>query len=243
MALKEKAAVSDVAAETELKASEAQTTQVESEALETQELAVVGEKAVTVQPTQQCTVGNAIHDAQAKLRAMFGDDAIQLDFSSFPILTLQKRNFELNNGERVGDELQIIISDMKPKYLFQSAHPNEKDREVCYSYDKNADKTDPAIAAKIAAWQAEDGVGWNLKTYSEVLAVMHDDDKDGAMNGEIITVQIPPASVAKLGGYLVSQEAKGNSMGTYVTKVYPGKEVGSGPTAFFPWEFKFVKTL
>lgn len=211
---------------------------------DTTELAVVGTKEVSAPAVQTAAPANAIANAIAMFREKFGEDAIDLDFTSFPILKLEKRNFELSNGVRVGDELKVVLSEWKPKFLFQSAHEKQTDREVAYSYDKNADTTDPEIMDVIKKWKEEENVGYTTKKYFEVLAIMVDDDKSGEMNNQIITIQIPPKSCGKFSGYVVSQEANMRAMGSYVTAVYPAaKEVGHGSTAFYPWEFRFSHML
>lgn len=217
--------------------------ELEAPDLESQELAVAGTALPPAIAASASGAGNAIAKAISKLKGMFGDDSLEFDFTSFPILKLEKRNFELSNDERVGDDLKVVIAEMKVKYLFQSTHAEQKDREVVYSYDKNAHINDADIVETIRKWKDEAGVDFAVKKYLEVLAFLLDDDRDGKMNNQIIMLQIPPKSIAKISGYLTSQEASGREIGTYVTSVSAGKEVGHGQTAFYPWEFKFERML
>jgi len=216
---------------------------LEQEDHETTELAVRGNTELAASQPVVANAENAIASAVARLSAQFGDDVLEFDFTSFPILKLEKRNFELSNDERVGDELKVVISTLKAKYLFQSAHEDPKKREVVYSYDKLAHQNDPEVMDVIRKWKEEEQVGFAVKKYLEVIAVMVDDDRDGKMNNQIIMMQIPPKSLAKISGYITSQEAGGRAIGSYITVVSAGKEVGHGQTAFFPWEFKFDRML
>jgi hypothetical protein len=209
---------------------------------ETQELATLQTDTPANMPVV-ANAENAISSAIARLSAQFGDDVLEFDFTSFPILKLEKRNFELSNDERVGEEIKVVLSTIKAKYLFQSAHEDPKKREVVYSYDKLAHQRDPDIMDVIKKWKDEEQVDFTIKKYLEVIAVMVDDDRDHKMDGQIIMMQIPPKSVAKISGYVTSQEAGGRTMGSYITIVSAGKEVGHGQTAFFPWEFKFDRSL
>ncbi len=248
MALKQKekddAPVGDVDTAIQDASDTVQVGDLVSEDHDTTELTTIGAQAAPSTAVVVAAPGNAIANAIAKFKEQYGEDAIDLDFTSFPILKLEKRNFELNNGSRVGDELQVVLAEWKPKFLFQSAHAGQKDREVCYSYDKNADTTDPDIMDVIKKWKDEENVGYSTKKYFEVLAIMHDDDKNGDMNGQIVTIQIPPKSCSKFSGYVISQDAAGRAMGTYVTVVSAAaKEVGHGSTAFYPWEFRYSHML
>ena len=235
-------AVGTVAAEIIEEAEKAVTGDLEEADHQAQELAVAT-SAAPAAIAATTGAGNAIVNAIAKLRDKFGEDALEFDFTSFPILKLEKRNFELSNGERVGDDLKVVIAEMKVKYLFQSCHDETKDREVVYSYDKNAPVNDPDVAETIRKWKDEAGVDFAVKKYLEVLAFLLDDDRDGKMNNQIVMLQIPPKSIAKISGYLTSQEASLRELGSYVTSISAGKEVGHGQSAFYPWEFKFDRML
>lgn len=242
MSLKEKTEVKPVDPETVAEADKAVSGELVQEDHATTELATVTDPLPPSVPTA-AGAGNAIVKAIAKLREKFGDDALEFDFTSFPILKLEKRNFELSNDERVGDDLKVVIAEMKVKYLYQSTHAEQKDREVVYSYDKNAHINDPDTVETIRKWKEEAGVDFTIKKYLEVLAFMLDDDRDHKMDNQIVMLQIPPKSIAKLSGYLTSQEASGREIGSYVTIISAGKEVGHGQTAFYPWEFKFDRML
>ena len=67
---------------------------------------------------------------------------------------------------------------------------------------------------------------------------MEDDKASGELNGEMMLLQIPPASIGKLSGHIVQNRLKGlGEPNMYTTVVGVGQKIGEGQTAFYPWVF------
>lgn len=204
------------------------------------ELAVASEsRAVAAPATQSVNVISSLNED--------GFGGLEINFTSFETIILEKSSFACTQSERkVKEDFIVQLQSSREKYMFVSGHPEneagESDREIHYSYDKNADKNDPELAAKIKSWKEEDGVGFSVKTYVEVLAVMVDDQANGDLNGEMVLLQIPPASIGKFSGFVVQQRLKGRGKPTdYQTQVGVGAKIGENKKAFYPWTFTEAK--
>lgn len=204
------------------------------------ELAVAsGSRAVAAPASQSVNVISSLNDD--------GFGGLEINFTSFETIILEKSSFACTQSERkVKEDFIVQLQSSREKYMFVSGHPDnengESDREIHYSYDRNADKNDPELAAKIKSWKEEDGVGYSVKTYVEVLAVMQNDQANGDLNGEMVLLQIPPASIGKFSGFVVQQRLKGRGKPTdYLTQVGVGAKIGEGKKAFYPWTFTEAK--
>ena len=210
-----------------------------SDAAPTTEVATVQTTAVAAPASQSLNVVNSLNDD--------GFGGLEINFTSFETIILEKSAFACTQSERkVKEDFVVALQSSREKFMFVSGHPDdesgESEREIHYSYDKNADKNDPELVAKIKSWKEEDGVGYSVKTYTEALAVMVDDKANGELNGEMVLLQIPPASVGKFSGFVVQQRLKGRgSPRDYHTQVGVGSKIGEGKKAFYPWSFTEAK--
>jgi len=246
MAIQKRANVGEAAADAKeavsqvLDREEAPETPAPAEPTAGTELADAPEsRAVAAPATQSVNVISSLNED--------GFGGLEINFTSFETIILEKSSFACTQSERkVKEDFIVQLQSSREKYMFVSGHPEsengESDREIHYSYDKNADKNDPELAAKIKSWKEEDGVGYSVKTYVEVLAVMVDDQANGDLNGEMVLLQIPPASIGKFSGFVVQQKLKGRGKPTdYQTKIGVGAKIGEGKKAFYPWTFTEAK--
>lgn len=179
--------------------------------------------------------GNAIKDL-----ATAGFDGLGLDFSSFVGIVLDKGEFVTTDGDVIEKEgFSVILQSSRAKFCFRSGHENDKDTEVAYSYDENADQ-DPSsdVAEKIAAWKAEDDVGYSKKKYLEVSAMVVDAGELDKLNGQLVLMSISPASIGGISGYLFQQKLKGNDPFEITTRVERGAKNTKGDFDYYPWAFK-----
>ena len=246
MAIQKRANVGEAAPEIQ----EAVDQVLESEAAPTREEAPVAQAGTEVVVSEQRAVATAPASQSVNVISTLNDDGfggLEINFTSFETIILEKSSFACTQSERkVKEDFIVQLQSSREKYMFVSGHPEnesgESDREIHYSYDKNSDKNDPELAAKIKSWKEEDGVGYSVKTYVEVLAVMVDDQANGDLNGEMVLLQIPPASIGKFSGFVVQQKLKGRGKPTdYQTKIGVGAKIGEGKKAFYPWTFTEAK--
>ncbi len=171
-----------------------------------------------------------------------GFEGLEINFTSFDTVTLEKSAFACSSGKKIKEDFEVQIQKTRNKFLITSLHPADDDREAIYSYNKHADTEEPEVVARIKAWKDEDGVGYAVKTYIEAIVIMEDDKATGELNGEMMLLQIPPASIGKLSGHIVQQRLKGNGEpNAYTTVVSVGPKVGDGQKAFYPWVFSIKK--
>jgi hypothetical protein len=172
-----------------------------------------------------------------------GFEGLEINFTSFETIVLEKSSFTCAQSERkIKEDFVVTIQSTRNKYLFSSTHEKADDREAVYSYNVNADTQDKEVMDKIAAWKEQDQVGYVKKTYIEAVAIVEDDKANGDLNGEMVILQIPPASIGKLSGFLAQQRLKGRGLpNAYSTVVGVGGKIGDGQTAFYPWIFSEFK--
>lgn len=237
--------------------SEAQTEEVVEEQVETAEAvstdqvedAASAEPVETVEePAKAVAVASqrAVAVADAPSRNIIqeaadeGFEGLQLDFTSFDIVTLNQGEFLLGEkDDALGDHFDVVIMQSRKKYAFVSGHPEDQ-REVKYSYDADAATEDREVMDAIAEWK-EDGVSYVVKEYLEAAAEIVDDGADGENNGDWVILQIPPTSKGKFSGYYAKNKAKGRgSMKDYVTRISKGKKVTKATNPFTPWAFDYV---
>ena len=172
-----------------------------------------------------------------------GFEGLEINFTSFETIVLEKSAFTCAQSERkIKEDFVVTIQSTRNKYLFSSMHEKADDREAVYSYNVNADTQDKEVMDKIAAWKEQDQVGYVKKTYIEAVAIVENDKANGDLNGEMVILQIPPASIGKLSGFLAQQRLKGRGLpNAYSTVVGVGGKIGDGQTAFYPWIFSEFK--
>lgn len=214
--------------------------------------AVAGEStanAVVAAPvTQSATnaASNAIATAShvagganpADFLAELGITDLKLDFTSFPCVTLNDGSFSTDEHKKFATEFECVYVDKRSTYLFRTI-PKTRDEEpkLVYSDDGiTCNKDGEPIAAIIEQWKSE-GYEYERKPYIMVLVSMVSEPYEG----ELVQLQISPASQGKLGGYLTQLGIKRLNPRDVVTKVSVGAEVGSGVKAFNPWKFSLVK--
>ncbi len=173
-----------------------------------------------------------------------GFEDTELDYSSFLNITLNKQ-IETSEGQELPSSGFLVrLASAKAKYCFRNNNPVEDEVEVAYSYDKEAHK-DPEspVFAAIQKWKEEGLELGDIKKYQEVLAVMIDDsfnvesETKGELNGKLITLQIPPTSQGRWGGYLVQLGMAKKGISDVITLCRRGKKVESGKFPFYPWDF------
>lgn len=177
-------------------------------------------------------------DPMAALAAL-GFENLQIDFTSFPTMVINKGKIRVSGGEVVddGESFEFIIMDKRKTFLFRGIEDRDSDPELAYSDDKeHINMTGEPVADKIAEWKEK---GWDveIKDYFIVMGKM----VGGDLDGEIIQIQIPKTSIGRFDGLLVSIAIAGNNPKEVVVKALVGKEIGSGLKAFNPWDFKLAK--
>lgn len=214
---------------------------------EIEETAAPAAKAVATSESSEVAVARPTAVVAHKPNVMnelaeSGFEGLEINFTSFDTVTLEKSAFATASQKKIKEDFEVQIQKTRNKFLITSLHPADDNREAIYSYNKHADTEEPEVMARIKAWKDEDGVGYAVKTYIEAIVIMEDDKATGELNGEMMLLQIPPASIGKLSGHIVQQRLKGNGEpNNYTTVVSVGPKVGDGQKAFYPWVFSIKK--
>lgn len=173
-----------------------------------------------------------------------GFEGLDLDFSSFTGIVLNGGNFENSSTKQPlrSREFTCRVTRTRPKWAWKSSHPNDKDKQVVYSYDHDdAANPESRVAKAIAEWKAEGFDIGEVKKYLEVWALMESCPEDQDLEGCLISMSIPPTSIGRLSGYLATLHMKGRHMADVLTKVTTGAKVTSVDFPYTPWSFSEVR--
>ncbi len=164
---------------------------------------------------------------------------LKLDFTSFPVITLNDAVFSSPDFAKFGTEFEFRYISKRPTFLFRGDFGRTKDPQLLYSSDGvHADSDGRPAAEHVEEWsKLPDYAGWERKEYTMVLGVM----VNSVHEGEMVQLQIPHTSRGVLDGYLVGLGTMGISPRAVITKVIVGAERGKGIKTFNPWKFQQVK--
>lgn len=171
-----------------------------------------------------------------------GFEGLQLGFGAFPIIVLTNAGrFETSDGEDLGNYFYAVLLGSKQKFIYKN-NMSGKDEDFFYSYDNVNSTNGIPVAELLKAWQAK---GWKheIKPYLDVQCIVVDEPDLSPEAGEMAILSIPKTSIARFSGYIWTQQAKGNSPGTYVTKCLVGDKVTKVAYPFNPWSFDFARSL
>jgi hypothetical protein len=185
----------------------------------------------------------AIAEAQGAMAMVAGDtgnglDDYTIDFTSYPIITLNNEVFSSDEHKSFGTVFECVFMAKRYQYLFKGDLGRDKEPELIYSDDGITSNKEPhlPIAHYIEDWKSR-GIPYDRKVYEMVTVQMI----DSPHAEEICQLQVSPGSAGKLGGYLMKLKLKGKKSDEVVTRVSVGSKVGSGVKAFTPFAFDFVK--
>jgi hypothetical protein len=209
-------------------------------ALEAVESVDSGTKALAESPTSAVAQVTAMSgsDPRAFLLANgFSEKDLELDFTSFPTITLNEGKFSSPEHKDMGEKFECVVMMHRDTYLFRADRGRKEEPILVYSQDQihanDAEKT--PMAKYIEEWKAE-GYEYDVKEYRLLTVQMI----DGPHAGDICQIQVSPASIKKWNGYVVTLALKQLLYRDVVTEVSVGPVVGSGVKSFNPFVFKKV---
>lgn len=175
-----------------------------------------------------------------------GFEDLKLDYSSFSTVTLDNEKFNTKENKGFGTKFECVIMQQGKQFLFRGWTGKRDDEpELVYSDDGvhdnhvGEDGTRRTVASFVEEWKNK---GWDVSsTEYKILYVQMVDDENNPHSGEVCRLQIPPASRARLDGYLTQLGWKKISPREVVTEVSVGATVGTGTRAFNPFVFKQVR--
>jgi hypothetical protein len=172
-----------------------------------------------------------------------GFEGLELGFGSFPIITLKDDSFRIS-GEKnseVDGGFDVVLMGSKEKHLYRATNPeNTKDDALIeYSYDQVTTLGGDSVESVLAEWDRKH-LSVTVKKYVEVTAQM----VGGELDGQFFLLSISPASRSRLAGFYVEVKMREKrKLNEVVTRCSMGPKIGSGSTAFYPWDFKVNREL
>ncbi len=208
---------------------------------EEDETPVENKKSLKVDTKPQSSV--SIAEAQVNAMTMLKDagfDDVHTDHRSYPTVKLAGGNFETSDEEDLGSDgflCRIFLS--KKRYVIAEKDADDEDNsDVIYCEDL-AELDDPNTeAGKLKAeWEEAGKETLPPKIYTILQATIT--DPASPINGQVVWLQISPASRGKFGGYVQTNAMVHNKTPSqYITQVLRGKKVVGVAKPFYPWSFK-----
>ena len=168
-----------------------------------------------------------------KFMAELGIAPVKIDWTSFPMITLNNEIFSTAAHKGFGDKFKMVYMDHYSQWLFKGDLGREAEPELVYSRDRVHDEKGKPIAEYIQDWKSR-GIPWDSDEYYIVIAEV----LDGPHKGDICQIQVSPASIGAFSGYMTKLAMKRINARTVTTIVFVGTERGSGRKAFCPFDFK-----
>ena len=169
----------------------------------------------------------------------FNLDDLHLDFTSFPIITLNDGIFSTPEHPKFGDAFAFMLMQKRKTYLFTGEKGRDDPTKLCYSDDgikANTPVDDmETVAEIIEKWKKE---GYKVTKNPYYLLMGKFVAGLAELEDQIVQLQIPRTSMGKFDGYLVTVAMSHRSPYSVVTSVTIGPEVGSGIKTFNPWIFR-----
>ena len=190
--------------------------------------------------------------APMTVQGNFDDLDEDLGWRSFPVFKLQEGELKISGKENTkGFEfLEGVVLDQRKKFLFKARQRrNENDRTIpfAFSYDERMDTKGNFLEDIFADWQAagdtDRGRNPVVTVYRElVFKILKTNRAESGLEGELVILNIPPASRERLAGYNKSlKEGRRLSLNQVVTRVFPGDQVKmQNGDVFRPWEFGLI---
>lgn len=207
---------------------------------EVEEVEVVSEISETeeVPPESEPTTAVATHTATplatpgiafAASAAEEGMEGLDIGYGSFPNIKLDNGVFIDGDGKEYGTS--ITFTPMASRAVHAYSQKNEKDGDVCFSYDQKVTSKGEEISTILAEWVA-DGFEVKEDVRLEVTAQLDTD--------EIVMLSLPPTARKKFSGQMAVARARGISMAEAGLTARVGKPVKVGSRTFQPWIFSLA---
>jgi len=177
-----------------------------------------------------------------------GFEGLQIDYTSFPQITLKDGEFNLSTGGVIPATANAgfkgRITATKMKYAFRiKTKSDDEDADVQFT-DNLADAKDPLtkVGAKVKEWEDED-LPWEYKEYVDCYVMVEEvlGDTGKELEGQLVVCQIPQTSRGRLTGMLATAAMKYQQQpGDFLTHFTRGNKVTNVQFPFYPWDFKRV---
>lgn len=228
------------------KAGEAaqETTTAEVNNTETKTEAPAADQAIAeVKPAAAPVVASKTETDKFLAEQGFGNDTT-LDFTSFPMVTLNNEVFSTPENKNFGTSFECYIMAERDLYLLKGDRGRAKEPLLVYSDDglienkaTGEDGSFRTLASYIEEWkQDKEVIGIEKATYRILIGEM----TNGPHAGEFVQIQVSPSSVKKWNGYKQGLAWKKINIASTLTEVSVGATIGSGASAFNPFVFKRV---
>ena len=125
-----------------------------AEAAATNAQAPQAETGTSIQPAAAGNTAVAVHGRSSFFQQILADlaeegfEGIELDYSSFLNVTLNKQIETSEGGELPNAGFKVRLASARKKYCFRNNNPVEDEVEVAYSYDLNAPNDPESVVAQ-----------------------------------------------------------------------------------------------
>lgn len=161
-----------------------------------------------------------------------GFEGLEAGYFSFTSIKLDKGDFVTSDGDDLAeDAFNVVLMESKARWAY--AESKEDDADCYFSYDQVHTTSGEELAPILAEWKAEDK-GLPPKKYVDLTVQV----VSGTLADQVAILQISPASVQKLTGYMGLLRYKGLNPREVLTTVKVGKKITNrNKDTYYPWAF------
>ena len=197
-----------------------------------------------VAPVEASAGAVAVAQNASAFLGSLGIDDLQLDWTSFPTITIKDGHFNTADGD-IEDSFEFTFLDKQKYFLFRIDLGKKREAVLGYSMDGahidgefNDDGSPLTAAQLIEKWKKDpDYVEWEKKEYRRVLVNMVGEP----FPSQIVQLQVSETSIGILDGYLFQCGTRKLDPRAIVTRAEVGPERGKGTKTFNPWKFTVIQ--
>lgn len=178
-----------------------------------------------------------------------GFEGVELGFGSLPQVVLNNKGkfvVSTDGNVDIGTEFTVLLTGARRKWIYKNVVPgdskNKKELEdFCYSYDQQNTTDGEPVANVVQRW-ADKGWTHEVKEYRDVTGQIVSCPHNARYNRRLVLLSVPPSSINRFNGHLVTMRAYGLDMRTVPTKISVGAEI-QGAQTYNPWSFEIPEEV
>ena len=238
--------VETVKAVEDLEPSEAETSEVETLAQSHEEDVTedsAGESSSSTEVAQKQENLPVTSGQSEGLKAILEDlrrqgfDGIDLEFGTFPLLSLDKGEFKINDKEVGKATIQGTALTSTRKYCYRNEGAADKDKEQVWEESPEAHLIpNSEVAKRIAEWEAK-GWSFTISEYVNILFHVFSFPAAPEYAGSWVMLSVPPTSKKSYSAAAIKCKTNGYDVHQCLMEITVGEKIKGNRGDWYPWNF------
>ena len=172
-----------------------------------------------------------------------GFTGVGIEFGTFPLLSLDKGDFKVNEKDLGRITFQCTPLASTPKYCYRNTGASQKEEDTVWSDTPDA-HFDPesAVSKKIKEWSTKNW-GWEQKEYLNVLAHVFLMPNAPELENTWVMLSVPPTSKKAFSGAAIKCKTHGYDPHECLFEVSVGDKIKGAQFDWNPWVFNVKGSL